>query len=260
MIALQGVDVGVASVEIRISLIAATVLFAAGLRLLNPLFINLSVITLSCAIDFTGVHHSVGTLTAATLASLFCLAVAWVALYINKVRFRRPSYDQMLNWLIVTMPLTAYLWIDSDSGSRATIESLRAAPLVKLLPALMLMTFGVAALIAGVRRRAHAPVIAFMICVGCLAHELRHLTTLSLQVKLIGWGSVALLLTLGLDWYLGTPRRGVTSHRFEENEGSFELLQLVGAGALTPHSVQYPAAQFKAGGGGGGGGGASGSY
>jgi hypothetical protein len=260
MIALQSVGLSVASVEIRISLIVATVLLAAGLRLLNPFFINLSFIALTCAIDFAGVHHSVSTLAAVTLASSFCLAVAWVALYINRIQFRRPFYDQMLNWLIVTMPLAAYLWIESDSGSRVTIESLRAAPLGRVLPALMLTTFGLAALIVGIRRRSHAPIIAFMICVGCVAYELRNLTALSLQVKLICWGSVALLLTLGLDRYLRTPRRGITSAKFAESNGSLDLLQLAGASTLAPQSAQHPDAQFKGGGGGGGGGGASGTY
>jgi hypothetical protein len=260
MIALQGVDVLDTSVELRISLIVATMLLAAGLRLLNPLFINLSVIALSFAIDFAGVHHSVNPLTTGILASSFCLAVAWVALYVEKVPFQRPSYDQMLNWLIVTMPLAAYLWIESDYGSRVTIESLRAAPLIRVLPALMLMTFGITALLVGIRRRVHAPIIAFMICAGCVALELRNLTTLSLQVKLIGWGSVILLLTLGLDRYLRTPRGGITSSKVEEDDGSFDLLQLAGAGALAPQSIHHPGPQFKGGGGAGGGGGASGSY
>jgi uncharacterized membrane protein YgcG len=122
------------------------------------------------------------------------------------------------------------------------------------------VAFGLAALIVGIRRRSHAPIIAFMTCVGCVAYQLRELTSLPLEVKLIGWGSLVLLLTLILDRYLRTPRRGITSRRFEENEGSFELLQLAGASALTPQSTLHSDAQFKGGGGAGGGGGASGSY
>jgi len=260
MIALQSVDTSVASIEIRVSLIVAAMLLMAGLRLLNPFFINLSVIASSCAIGFAGLHHSADTLEAGTRAGAFCLAVAWAALYINRVQFRRPSYDQMLNWLMVTMPLVGYLWIEFDDASRVTIESLRQAPFARLLPPVMLIAFGLAALTIGLRRRSHAPIIAFMTCVGCVAYELRRLTSLSLEVKLIGWGSVVLLLTLILDWYLRTPRRGITSQRFEESEGSFELLQLAGASVLTPQSIQHSGAQFKGGGGAGGGGGASGSY
>lgn len=260
MIALQSVDTSAASLEIRVSLIAAAMFLTAGLRLLNPFFINLSVIALSCAIGFAGVHHSAGTLAPGTLAGAFCLVMAWAALYANRVHFRRPSYDQMLNWLIVTMPLVGYLWIEFDNTSGGTIESLRQAPVVRLLPPLMLVAFGIAALVLGIRRRSHAPIIAFMTCIGCVAYELRKLTSLSLEVKLIGWGSVVLLLTLILDRYLRMPRRGITSRCFEENEGSLELLQLAGASALTPQSIHHSDAQFKGGGGAGGGGGASGSY
>src|SRR5450631_2520272 len=58
MIALQGTDVIGASAEFRISLTVATVLFAAGLRLLNPLLISLSIMAVSCALDFSVPHDS----------------------------------------------------------------------------------------------------------------------------------------------------------------------------------------------------------
>jgi uncharacterized membrane protein YgcG len=129
-----------------------------------------------------------------------------------------------------------------------------------VLAVLILLAFGGAALTVGIRRRIHAPLIAVMVCVGCIAYELRNLTTLPLQFKLIIWGTAALFLTLGLDRYLRTPRRGITSNKFAESSGSLDLLQLAGASALAPHSVQRPDAPFKGGGGTFGGGGASGDY
>ena len=190
----------------------------------------------------------------------YCLAVAGIALYANKIQFRRPSYDQTLNWLIITMPLAAYLWFETQNASGYSIDSLRTGLFARLLPSLVLIILGLMALVVGIRRRSHSPNLAFIVCVGCLAYELRHLTTLSLQVKLIGWGTLVLLLTISLDRYLHPPRRGITSNRFAEDKGSLDLLQLAGSSALAPQSVQPPDAQFKGGGGTFGGGGVSGTY
>jgi uncharacterized membrane protein YgcG len=158
------------------------------------------------------------------------------------------------------MPLAAYLWYESSSPSGLTIESLRHTPVSGLLPLLIIIAFAAIALKVGIRRRIHAPIIAFMICIGCAAFELRNFTPLSLKVKLIVWGSAALLLVLGLDRYLRTPRRGITSNQFGQSKGSLDLLQLLGASALAPSTPQHPNAQFKGGGGTFGGGGASGNY
>jgi hypothetical protein len=260
LIAFEFVDVQRDPSSVRISLLITTMLLVAGLRLLNPLFITLSVMAFSSTIDFTWVRYDGGAIPHAPVASAFCLAVAGAALYINKVKFRRPSYDQTFNWLVLTMPLAGYLWFETQNAAELSVETFGAEVFVRFLPVLALMTFGLTALIVGIRRRTHAPIIAFMICVGCVAYELRHLTTLSLQAKLIGWGTLALLLTIGLDRYLRTPRRGITSNQFPEIKGSLDLLQLAGASALAPPSVQPSDAPFKGGGGTFGGGGASGSY
>jgi hypothetical protein len=258
MIALQIVDPFVNSSGVRAPLLIALAFAVAGFRLLNPLFITLSVVALSFAVESAGAPHG-GTALPAAMAATFCFAVAAAALLIGRAQFQRPAHDRMFNWLIVAMPLAGYLWVESKNASGLTLDLLRQAP-VRSIPALVLMTYGIAALIAGIRRRAHAPILAFILCAGCMAYELRNLTSLSLQVKLIGWGSVVLLLTLVLDRHLRTPRRGITSQRFEENDGPFDLLQLAGASALAPPSIQNPGPQFKGGGGAGAGGGASGSY
>lgn len=260
MIAFQAVDVTHVIDESRLSWLAAAVLLVTGLRLLNPLFVTLSVAAVSYAINHAGQVYSASPAPLAPVASVFCLTVAGAALFFQKLPFRRPSYDDMLNWLIISMPLAAYLWHEDSYPSALTIESLRHSAIVGLLPLVMLLGFGLIALLTGIRRRVHAPIIACMICVGCAAYEVRNLTLLSLKVKLIFWGSVALLLMLGLDKYLRTPRRGITSNEFAESKGSLDLLQFVGASALAPQTNQHPSAPFKGGGGSGGGGGASGNY
>ncbi len=259
MIALQIVHPFVNSSAVRAPLLIALAFAVAGLRLLNPLFITLSAVALSFAVESAGALHGGPSAFPASMAAAFCLAVAVAALFIGRAQFQRPAHDRTLNWLIVAMPLAAYLWVESRNTSGLTLGLLRQAPL-RSISALVLLAYGIAALIAGIRRRAHPPIMAFILCAGCMAYELRNLTGLSLQVKLIGWGSVVLLLTLALDRHLRTPRRGITSQRFEENDGPFDLLQLAGAGALAPPSIQDSGPQFKGGGGAGAGGGASGSY
>jgi len=259
MIALQIVDPFFSSSAVRAPLLIALAFAAAGFRLLNPLFITLSAVALSYAMESAGALYGGPSVFPASMAATFCFAFAAAALLIGRARLQRPAHDGMLNWLIVAMPLAGYLWVESKHASGLTLDLLRQAP-VRSVPALVLMTYGIAALIAGIRRRTHAPITAFILCAGCVAYEFRNLTSLSLQVKLIGWGSVVLLLTLALDRHLRTPRRGITSQRFEENDGPFDLLQLAGASALAPSSMQNPGSQFKGGGGAGAGGGASGSY
>lgn len=227
---------------VRTSLLVAAALAIAGFRFLNPFFITLSVAALSWAID----HW-----LAAGIAGTFCFAVAALALWAGAIEFRRPSYDRMLDWLAAIMPLSGYLWLAEGSASPWWLARWSLA------------TFGAAALIVGIRRRRHAPLIAFMVCTGCMAYELRNVTGLSPEARLILWGSAALLLSLGLSKYLRTPRGGVSSNRGAQDDEFSDLLQLAGAGGLAPHAPQAaPPAQaaFKGGGGTGGGGGASGTY
>jgi hypothetical protein len=263
LMALQIADPISDSSGVHSAFLIALALGLAGLRLLNPLIITLSVVALSLAIDSLAAHHA--SALPVPIAAAFCFAVASIALLIGAAEFRRPSYDRMLNWLIVAMPLAGYLRIAGKNAAGLTVQSLAQAPFARSIPLLVLLALAVAALMTGIRRRRHAPLLAFMVCAGCIAYELRNLTSVSIQVKLIAWGSVVLLLTLALDWLLRTPRRGITSQRFRESEGAFDLLQLAGASVLAPPSIQpgaNPSAgpQFEGRGGAGGGGGASGSY
>jgi hypothetical protein len=245
MIVFQVQSHGLDPSGVRMSLLVAAALALIGFRFLNPFFITLSVAALSWAVD-----HRLG----AVAAGAFCFAAPSIALWAGAIEFRRPSYDRMLDWLVVTMPLCGYLWLAEGAASPWWLARW------------LLVLFGAAALIVGIRRRAHAPLAAFMVCTACMAYELRNLTGLSLEARLILWGSAALLLSLGLGRYLRTPRGGITSNRVGEDDEFFDLLQLAGAGALAaqsahePRAAHVPRAEFKGGGGTGGGGGASGAY
>jgi hypothetical protein len=257
MIVFQLQNHGLDSFSVRFCLLLAATLAIAAFRFLNPVFLTLSVAAVSCAIDVAGTYRSGTHLPVAAVASAFCFAASSIALWAGGMEFRRPSYDRMLDWLVVTMPLCGYLWL---------ADGFPAAGLPAHLPLWLLVPFGAAALMVGIRRRAHAPLIGFMVCTVCMAYELRNVSGLPPEARLILWGGAAFLLTLGVGKYLRTPRSGISSNREAEDDELSDLAQLAGAGALAPHSVVHsPAdvnrpAEFKGGGGAGGGGGASGTY
>jgi hypothetical protein len=226
--------------EAGVALLVASVLMAAGLRFLNPLFATLSASALSLAL-----HAAVSQ----AAASAFCFAAGVIALGLGAKRLRRPAYEEMLNFLVIAMPLAAYLWVQNDGGAK-----------VHVLPVFMLLAYGAGAMVTGLRRRTHAPIMACMVCVVCIAYELRNLMGLALEARLILWGSATLALAAALHWYLRKPRRGITSVSLTENEPCEVLSELAGVTVLAPTSPQDSDAPFKGGGGTFGGGGASGSY
>jgi hypothetical protein len=230
------------------AVLAALALGLAGFRLLNPLFITCAALVVSLAIDLAGGHRLIWATDVALPASLFCFGVAAIALTAGGMTFRRPSHDRMLSWLTVFMPLAGFLWLVSQQ-----------AVSIRVFTGMACAVFGLAALIIGLRRREHAPLIACIVCMLCVAYQLRDLTALPLKAKLILWGSIALLLALGLDRYLRTPRRGITSRQIGEGGNALDLLQWMGTASLSPKAAPVDA-PFKGGGGGFGGGGADGSY
>lgn len=227
--------------DVVIELLMAAALLVAGIRFLNPLFIVLSAVAVSFAIRY-GVSQTAG--------SVFCFAVAILALGFGAQQFRRPAYERMLDFLVVAMPVAGYIWTQSFADTRP-----QALPLVMLFP------YATVALLFGIGRRSHALIAAFMVSVGCLAYELRNLTGLTLEVRLMVWGGVVLAVVAELERYLRTPKHGITSRKAPgEDESSFDLLQIIGAAAVTPAAVHDGDSQFKGGGGRSGGGGASGAY
>jgi len=230
------------------SVAVALVLAVAAMRLLNPFLLTPAFAAASIAIELAGGHRLWGEHDVAMAASVFCYGTGAIALLLARIRFSRPSHDHMLGWLMVVMPVCGFLWLATQQ-----------APAIRVGTGLASGIFALVALIAGIRRRSHAPLLASMAAMGCVAYQLRDLTTLPLKLKLIVWGSAALLAAMGLDRYLRTPRRGITSHQVGEGTAGLDLLQWVGAGALSPKPVPQ-AAPFKGGGGTFSGGGADGSY
>jgi hypothetical protein len=231
-----------------LSVAIALALAAAAMRLLNPFLLTLAFAAASVAFELGGGHLLWGEHEVAIAASIFCYGTGAIALLLARIQFLRPSHDHMLDWLMISMPLCGFLWLATQ-----------LTPAIRIGTGLASGVFAMLALIAGMGRRSHAPLLACMASLGCVAYQLRDLTALPLKLKLIVWGSAALLAALGLDRYLRTPRRGITSHQVGEGTAALDLVQWIGAGALSPRAAPL-SVSFKGGGGTGGGGGADGSY
>lgn len=235
--------------EKGLSAAVALLLAVAAIRLLNPFFLTLAFAAASVAIDLASGHRLWGGTGVPIAAGIFCYGAGATALLLARIRFSRPSHDHMLSWLMIVMPLCGFLWLGTER-----------APAIRIDTALASGCFALAALIIGIHRRAHAPLLACIASFGCLAYQLRDLTALPLKLKLIVWGSAALLAAMGLDRYLRTPRRGITSRQVGEGAAALDLVQWFGAGALSPRAAPQSGAPFKGGGGTFSGGGADGSY
>jgi hypothetical protein len=224
-------------------------LLIAGFRLLSPVFTTLSALAFALALDAPPLG-----------AGLTCYAIGLIALVAGGYRFRRPSHDLMLDYLVIVMPVAGYLWSVSRSGLSMATDYRHAALSAWVVPLCPLLFAGIAVTV-GLRRRAHSPVIAFMLCVACVAYELRRLTGLALEVRLIVWGCALLVASTILDRYLRVPHRGITSKSLREADHSIGVLGMVGSAVLTPHSEPMKGTpSFEGGGGRFGGGGAGGQY
>jgi hypothetical protein len=245
------------------TLVLIAALAAAGLRLLNPLVTTGAVLAFVYWVGSTETARALdqaigGGVTAFTLG---CVLAA-VALALGAREYRRPSHDRMLDWLVATLPLAAYAqhanWSYFDalhvSGSGAA---------ARLVTAVLLLALGAALLVAGLRRRRHAPLLGFMGCIACLAVELRLATTLATETWLILYGLAALVAGVALDRYLRQPRNGLSSAPLDSREGPLDLLQTAGAAILAQRTAPEPAPSrptVTPGEGQFGGGGASGNY
>ena len=217
----------------------------AALRLLNPVFSTLAPLALVLALDAPPAG-----------SSLACYGIGIAALVAGGYRFQRPSYDRTLDWLVVVMPFAGYLW---SAGRSATIDYWHAGVSAWLVPVCPL-AFAALALGTGLRRHAHAPLISLMLCVACTAYELRRLTGLPLEIRLIVWGTVLLILSIVLERYLREPRGGITSRKVRDGGDLDRILGIAGSAVLTPASGPKTAAAFEGAGGRFGGGGATGQY
>jgi hypothetical protein len=236
----------------------------AGLRLLNPFVTTCAVIVLVDWLGSTSIARAIDMSAGAGITGFLCgCALAALALALGARTYQRPSHDRMLDWLVVTLPVAAYL---PQAAWSAVVEAGDVAatpPSNHLATTLVLLALGVCLLIVGLRRRRHAPLIGFMGCVACLAVEIRLAAALATETWLILCGLVALVSGIALERYLRQPRNGVTSTKLTDREGPLDLLQTAGAAVLAGRpAVDTPqvAPAVAQGEGRFGGGGASGSY
>jgi len=237
---------------------------AAGLRLLNPFVTTCAVIAFVSWVDSTAVARSLDqTIGGGVAAVTFGCALAALALALGAREYRRPSHDRMLDWLVATLPVAAY--VQHATWQEYLVVSAPGGPGTgRLATTVLMLALGAALLVTGVRRRRHAPLLGFMGCVACLAVELRLATTLATETWLILYGVAALVAGFALDRHLRQPRDGVTSRALEDREGPLDLLQTAGAALLAQRATPPGAPQVEPavtpGEGRFGGGGASGGY
>lgn len=240
-------------------------LFAAltGWRLLNPMFTTLAALLASVALALaTG---GGGLASDTSIAGYACFLSGGIALAAGAIRFERPSHDRMLDWLVVILPVAGYLWLCWNRNGPLTLQSLRDLDLAVLQPLLLLALYGVAALLTGLRRRTHAPLLAALACLPLLAFELRAVTGLALHWRLILWGGLGLLLAIVVERLLREPRDGLTSRDVEASLPALELVQLGSTALASAHATgassgAAPAPRVEGQGGSFGGGGASGRF
>lgn len=236
----------------------------AGLRLLNPLFTTLAALLGSLALY--GSLHRGPDPSQAEAAHLWagwaCYAAAALALALGRRVWQRPSHDRMLDWLVVVLPVAAYLHLAGRSWMGFAWEQ---ETKVSWTAVLALFALAAVSIALALRRRTHAPLISAAGCAVCLAYELRHVTGMPLYGRLILWGSVALVVSHMLERYLRIPRAGITSRPLADQDAVFDVAQIASMAVTTPASrasVSAPSAEpaVQGRGGGFGGGGASGQY
>jgi hypothetical protein len=241
-------------------LLVAGALALAGWRLLNPLLTTVAAVLASGSLALALVRGMFEPMEGAGQA---CYAAAFLALAAGARRVERPSHDRMLDWLVVALPVVGYAWLTLNRNLPVTVQGLRDGSLLQLLPLSLVVTFALAALATGLRRRTHAPLFAVLASVPLLAWELRGVTGLAPHWQLILWGGLGLGVAIGLERALRRARNGFTSREVGEPDAVLELAQL-GSAALTAPSggsgSPAPSPTVEGQGGSFAGGGASGRY
>jgi ABC-type transporter Mla MlaB component len=245
--------------------VAGLALALAAARLLNPLLATGSALLVVAFVGASAPARTLdGWLGGGTVGVAFAVVLAAAALALGASNWRRPSTDRMLDWAVATLPVVTYFAAPGALGWRgeATLhDAVRDGPWL----ALLLAGWSAVALTAGVRRRAHAPLLASATTALALAVDLRNLTGLELGWRLVLWGSVALGAAIALDRWLRVPRAGVSSVREDDRESAQDLVAMAGSAALTGRAPGPAPATggpdvVTPGGGRFGGGGSSGSY
>lgn len=231
---------------IGIALVSLAVLLA-GWRLLNPLFTTLAAAGGSLAIALVD-GSLLGSQQHTRAAAVFCGLLALAALVASGREWQRPSHSRMLDGLVIAMPWLAHLWL----VNRSWVHPVGTAA-VALGVALLFLLMN---LLAGVRRRQHAPLIGALgnlACVGWAAHRLVPWPD---HWQLIAAGALLLAVAVGLERALRARIQGITSRVIDE-PAALDLAQVAGAAHLAPAPGTPPPAGVQGQGGEFGGGGAS---
>lgn len=216
--------------------VAAFAALVAAVRLLNPVLAVASLL-LAC-----------GAMPE-TIRPIVCVVAGVLALALITRRIVRPSLEHTLAAFVIVMPAAAYVFAKEDAFDRLDFGT-----------AGLLLLWAVAALIVGLVFRLHAPLISLFVALGAFAYEVRNLTGLSLETRLIVWGFVLLVVAVVVDRLLRTPRNGLTSEKLRDDH-ALRLLELAGAAALTPAAPRHDQPEgLQPGGGSYGGAGATGDF
>ena len=252
------------------ALVAAAAFGLAGLRLLNPLLTTLAA---ACFVQWLG-----STLPAAAVdrvvgpgstSVVVACAIALAALAAGSRTFLRPSHDRMLDWLVAVLPAATYLlsaphaWV-SGGLVPPVADAMSATGFAGGVPvAVALPVYAAAALIVGLRRRRHAPLLGALSSLACLYLEACARVGGPAEAWLIAGGLLVVGAGVAVERWLRTPRAGFTSAPLDARDGPLDLLQMAGSAALAQRAAVDARSRddgFHGGGGRHGGGGASGSY
>ncbi len=249
--------------DISVAFGVAIAIILAGMRVRNPLLTTLGAITFSFAIAFSlgfTIWGASPVIPHVDLwVSLYCYMLAAIALLSGVRQFQRPSYDRMLDWLVIAMPLMGYAWSIDYKSSGFRWDTHTAMQWYIVLMPLLFATVGI---FLSLRRHTHAPLFAAIGCVACVAYELRNLTGMPLQWRLITWGSLMLVSGSIAEQLLRVSRHGITSRQLDDCNTVLDAAEIVGTTLITPvnnNTIVEPT-PMEGGGGSFSGGGASGRY
>jgi hypothetical protein len=221
----------------------------AGLRLLNPFLVQLSAISFCWYAKALTHSWNIGASAAFVLAAL--------ALVLLLREWQRPSYDAMLEWLVVTMPILGYVALTANrvvTGGDA--GDWKGVPLV--VPIFVAIAAGSA--VVALRRRLQPPLLVAIFSVGVVLFECRDFVSAPVEWKLIGAGAVVLAAAIVAERRLRDRDHGITSKKLGESS-DMRLLEAVGGLALAGPATKAPSdSSLHPGGGSFGGGGASSNF
>lgn len=241
--------------EFVVALSVSGALLLSAWRLLNPLLAALAVaaLTVALAARLGSLDWDVAHGRHIVWVSLASYLLAGTALAAGARIWSRPSYDKACDYIVVILPLCGYAWPHVRFATATPAETIQAL----ILPAF----FAAVAISVGLLRRTHAPLIAGLVCIACVADGLHEISGWNRETRLIVGGLVLLVVCVCTNRWLLTPRRGITSNKIDDPDEALDVLQMASTAALpTPPPNAAAPAQIEGGGGKFSGGGASGDY